>query len=154
MPVFEDVAAFHAWIKSLTRQYWPLVQPKLEKTFAKYDNTPTVFTHGDIADHNILIDGGRISGLIDWETSGWMPYYWENVCCEEVGPPKAFKKVVEIALADFGAGEGEGISQAAETTNNRPPREFMTKEQRRYFYGDNCLDESDNSVPELPAIIQ
>ncbi|EJU02338.1 kinase-like protein [Dacryopinax primogenitus] len=135
MPVFEDVAAFHNWIQSVTGQYWPLVQPKVEKTFAKYHNTPTVFTHGDIAPHNILIEGGRISGLIDWETSGWMPHYWENICCVEPNRrgPEAFRKVLEIALADFGAGEGDGITQASETTFNHPPWETMSKEEKEWY---------------------
>lgn len=36
-----------------------------------------VFTHGDFYMHNILIHDGHISGLIDWETAGWYPDYWE-----------------------------------------------------------------------------
>jgi aminoglycoside phosphotransferase len=37
-----------------------------------------VFTHGDIAPHNILVlDDGRIGGLIDWEAAGYYPEYWE-----------------------------------------------------------------------------
>lgn len=38
----------------------------------------SVFTHGDIAPRNILVDkSGRILGLIDWENAGWYPDYWE-----------------------------------------------------------------------------
>ena len=37
-----------------------------------------VFTHGDIAPHNILVlYDGRIGGLIDWEAAGYYPEYWE-----------------------------------------------------------------------------
>ncbi|OTA62207.1 hypothetical protein K449DRAFT_405600 [Hypoxylon sp. EC38] len=37
-----------------------------------------VFTHGDIAPRNIMVnDSGSITGLIDWENSGWYPDYWE-----------------------------------------------------------------------------
>jgi hypothetical protein len=39
---------------------------------------PIVFTHGDLAMHNILVlYDGRISGLIDWEAAGYYPEYWE-----------------------------------------------------------------------------
>ena len=40
-----------------------------------------VFTHGDIALHNIIVDdhGQNIAGLIDWEYAGWYPEYWEYV---------------------------------------------------------------------------
>lgn len=36
-----------------------------------------VFTHGDLALHNILVHNGHVSGLIDWESAGWYPEYWE-----------------------------------------------------------------------------
>ncbi|RDB22097.1 hypothetical protein Hypma_010979 [Hypsizygus marmoreus] len=41
----------------------------------------TVFTHGDLGPHNILRKDGRIVGVIDWETAGWLPEYWEYVMC-------------------------------------------------------------------------
>lgn len=38
----------------------------------------SVFTHGDIAPRNIMVtDSGQISGILDWELSGWYPDYWE-----------------------------------------------------------------------------
>ena len=38
-----------------------------------------VFTHGDIAPRNILVnDCLDISAVLDWENSGWYPYYWEH----------------------------------------------------------------------------
>lgn len=36
-----------------------------------------VFTHGDIAPQNIMVEHGRIVGILDWEQSGWYPEYWE-----------------------------------------------------------------------------
>jgi aminoglycoside phosphotransferase (APT) family kinase protein len=36
---------------------------------SEWDGPPTWF-HGDIAPGNILIDGGQLSGIIDWGTSG------------------------------------------------------------------------------------
>ncbi len=37
----------------------------------------SVFTHGDLTPRNIMVDQGRITGVIDWEDSGWYPDYWE-----------------------------------------------------------------------------
>jgi thiamine kinase-like enzyme len=37
----------------------------------------TRFSHGDLSAHNILVNGNDITGIIDWETSGWYPEYWE-----------------------------------------------------------------------------
>ncbi|KAL2205455.1 kinase-like protein [Sarocladium strictum] len=39
----------------------------------------SVFTHGDLAPRNIMVDdSGRITGILDWENSGWYPDYWEH----------------------------------------------------------------------------
>ncbi|KAK3176560.1 hypothetical protein OEA41_007883 [Lepraria neglecta] len=38
----------------------------------------SVFTHGDIAPRNIMVDqSGHITSIIDWELAGWYPDYWE-----------------------------------------------------------------------------
>lgn len=38
-----------------------------------------VFSHGDLAQHNILVKDGRITGLLDWEYAGWYPEYWDYI---------------------------------------------------------------------------
>lgn len=35
------------------------------------------FTHSDFHSTNLLVDRGRLSGIIDWECAGYMPEYWE-----------------------------------------------------------------------------
>ncbi|KAE8146324.1 hypothetical protein BDV25DRAFT_133022 [Aspergillus avenaceus] len=38
----------------------------------------TVYTHGDTAPRNILInEKNEITGILDWEYAGWYPDYWE-----------------------------------------------------------------------------
>lgn len=38
----------------------------------------SVFTHGDIGARNIIVDeNDHITALLDWESSGWFPDYWE-----------------------------------------------------------------------------
>lgn len=37
----------------------------------------SVFTHADLHPSNILIDRGRLSGIVDWECAGFFPEYWE-----------------------------------------------------------------------------
>ncbi|CVK98565.1 uncharacterized protein FMAN_08594 [Fusarium mangiferae] len=39
--------------------------------------TGTVFTHGDFSLSNILVKEGKVVGIVDWEMSGWYPWYWE-----------------------------------------------------------------------------
>lgn len=43
------------------------------------DNHKWHFTHGDMGPHNILVENGRISAVLDWELAGWYPEYWEYV---------------------------------------------------------------------------
>ncbi|KAF8338115.1 kinase-like domain-containing protein [Cantharellus anzutake] len=35
------------------------------------------FTHGDISPANVLVSGNQLTGLVDWECSGWYPEYYE-----------------------------------------------------------------------------
>ncbi|KAL4072152.1 hypothetical protein J3A83DRAFT_2983816 [Scleroderma citrinum] len=34
-------------------------------------------THRDLLPHNILVEGSTITGIIDWETAGYCPEFWE-----------------------------------------------------------------------------
>ena len=36
-----------------------------------------VFTHGDLAHHNIMVDNGHVTAFLDWESAGWYPEYWK-----------------------------------------------------------------------------
>jgi aminoglycoside phosphotransferase (APT) family kinase protein len=38
-----------------------------------------VFSHGALAQHNILVKDGRITGLLDWENAGWYPEHWDYI---------------------------------------------------------------------------
>ncbi|KAK9418737.1 putative Kinase-like domain-containing protein [Seiridium unicorne] len=49
-----------------------------------------VFTHGDLSSLNILARGDEIVGIIDWETAGWMPPYWEYTSAWNVNPQNRF----------------------------------------------------------------
>ncbi|KAE8356773.1 kinase-like domain-containing protein [Aspergillus coremiiformis] len=42
-------------------------------------DNPIVLTHGDLVPKNILVDDqGHVTGLVDWEFSGYYPLYWEH----------------------------------------------------------------------------
>ncbi|KAL8400656.1 hypothetical protein RB594_000888 [Gaeumannomyces avenae] len=49
-----------------------------------------VFTHGDLSSQNIMARGDEIVAIIDWETAGWMPPYWEYTTAWHVNPQNMF----------------------------------------------------------------
>lgn len=51
---------------------------------------PLVFTHGDLSTMNIMARGDDIVGIIDWETAGWWPDYWEYTSAWHVNPYNEF----------------------------------------------------------------
>ncbi|KAJ5931074.1 hypothetical protein N7466_006567 [Penicillium verhagenii] len=38
---------------------------------------PYTFTHSDLTTVNIMVDNGNLTGIIDWENSGFFPVWWE-----------------------------------------------------------------------------
>ncbi|RAH72564.1 kinase-like protein [Aspergillus aculeatinus CBS 121060] len=51
---------------------------------------PLAFTHGDLSSLNILGREDDIVGIIDWETAGWYPSYWEYTSAYQVNPQNSF----------------------------------------------------------------
>lgn len=50
----------------------------------------SVFTHGDLSSLNILCQDDTVVGIVDWETAGWLPPYWEYVAAWNVNPQNTF----------------------------------------------------------------
>lgn len=63
---------------------------------------PYTFTHPDLTDVNIIVENGRLTGIIDWELSGYFPRWWEYVCTT-VGDSEedaAWKALLRKYMAD------------------------------------------------------
>ncbi|KAL5361417.1 kinase-like protein [Aspergillus floccosus] len=65
----------------------PEVQELIEQQRKSW---PLVFTHGDLSSLNILVCGDDIAGIVDWETAGWYPSYWEYTSAHQVNPQNSF----------------------------------------------------------------
>jgi len=59
---------------------------------------PPVFTHGDLSSLNILVRGDKITGIIDWETAGWYPSYWEYTTASQVSSMNYFWREIDKFL--------------------------------------------------------
>nr|POE89854.1 hypothetical protein CFP56_20323 [Quercus suber] len=66
--------------------------PKLQELSSFYNRSwdQSVFTHGDLSSLNVLCRGDEVVGIIDWETAGWLPPYWEYVTAWNANPQNAF----------------------------------------------------------------
>lgn len=54
------------------------------------DDYPLTLTHGDLSSLNVLVRGDDVVGIVDWETAGWFPSYWEYTCARNVNPHNLF----------------------------------------------------------------
>lgn len=73
----DDYANMPAELAELFRYYRGLGDDKYE----------LVFTHGDLNCLNVMIHGDEVTGIVDWETAGWFPSYWEYTCAKDVLNP-------------------------------------------------------------------
>ena len=52
------------------------------------------FTHGDLVIHNILVGrDGHLFGILDWESAGWLPEYWEYTTAMRFGATSWWSQV-------------------------------------------------------------
>ncbi|KAG6087467.1 hypothetical protein E4U15_007825 [Claviceps sp. LM218 group G6] len=67
-----------------------------------------VLTHGDLNLRNIMMHNGRLSGIIDWETCGWFPNYWDYTKAHFITMPhRRWSKIVDAVFEKLGNFEAE-----------------------------------------------
>lgn len=88
---FQNVQEFHCYLRNGIQAHSNHdADIKTLITLHSQDwNAPT-FTHGDLSSQNILVRGDNIVGIIDWETAGWYPPYWEYTTACQVNPQNSF----------------------------------------------------------------
>ncbi|CCF38682.1 phosphotransferase [Colletotrichum higginsianum] len=93
-PPCRDEAAFNDFLLS---GLYESVPPLLREAFSRRlrTNHRVVLSHCDLAPRNILVQEGKIKGLVDWEDSGWYPEYWEYVKFFQRAADKEWKEYAE-----------------------------------------------------------
>jgi thiamine kinase-like enzyme len=87
---FSTTQEFHRHLRS-GMELDPRVDTELQDLIVQQNRSwPLVFTHGDLSSLNILVRGDGIVGIIDWETAGWYPSYWEYTSAHQVNPQNSF----------------------------------------------------------------
>ncbi|EJF63595.1 kinase-like protein [Dichomitus squalens LYAD-421 SS1] len=81
---FKNIDEFHAYFLERLRPRCPdpSTYEALEQIRREAQDHAPVLTHGDLAPRNILVKGGRVVSVVDWETFGWYPDFWERMTIE------------------------------------------------------------------------
>lgn len=76
---FDDEKAFDKWCLERVKGS-PIIRWKWQRFLEKErrkSSAEFVLTHGDLTPRNILVQDGTITGIVDWEKSGFFPEYAE-----------------------------------------------------------------------------
>lgn len=89
------------------------------------------FTHGDLAPRNVLVRDGKIAAIIDWDSAGWRPEYWEvtKERYSDLGTPEEWHQALRR-----GAGQSYELELAVERHLYRSGAftEFPTSPKKTY----------------------
>ena len=116
---FRNAQDFH---KHLRRgiEFHPDLYPEVNELIAQHEELyPSLaFTHGDLSSLNILACEDKVVGIVDWETAGWYPSYWEYTTACQVNPHNSFwRDEIEKFLDPF-------------------PKELAMEKLRQKYFGD------------------
>jgi aminoglycoside phosphotransferase (APT) family kinase protein len=116
---FRNAQDFH---KHLRRgmEFHPDLYPEVNELIAQHEEPypSLVFTHGDLSSLNILARRDKVVGIVDWETAGWYPSYWEYTTACQVNPHNSFwRDEIEKFLDPF-------------------PKELAMEKLRQKYFGD------------------
>ncbi|KAK8128927.1 hypothetical protein PG984_010035 [Apiospora sp. TS-2023a] len=95
---FHNVDDFHSYLRFGGPLDTWMYNPVVKKIHGRSSTYRVKFTHADLNPTNIQYHNGRIVGIIDWETAGWYPEYWEYTKMRFVDRP-AYNKFFEAVEA-------------------------------------------------------
>lgn len=85
---FDTVQDFHRHL--LMGLDYSRLGPEIQELIRQNKSWPLVFTHGDLSSLNLLVRGDDIVAIVDLETAGWYPSYWEYTSAYQVNPQISF----------------------------------------------------------------
>lgn len=87
---FKSVQAFHQYLRGGLEAH-PDHLSEVSELIAQHEvSWPICFTHADLSSLNILVRADHVAAIVDWETSGWYPSYWEYTTAWNVNARNEF----------------------------------------------------------------
>lgn len=85
MGPFDSEEEFDNWClervrSSFSRAVWKRLLPRMRDS----SESNFVLTHCDLSARNIMVEDGKITGILDWEHSGFFPKYMEYATAMEI----------------------------------------------------------------------
>lgn len=85
MGPFDSEEEFDNWClervrSSFSRAVWKRLLPRMRDS----SESNFVLTHCDLSARNIMVEDGKITGIVDWEHSGFFPKYMEYATAMEI----------------------------------------------------------------------
>ncbi len=96
---FLSVDEFHAnFVERLGAKYPDgRTYRELQSVHRDGEQYSPILTHGDLAPRNLLVKDGRIVAVLDWETFGWYPEFWEEMGIWNASIPLRLQRaIVEV----------------------------------------------------------
>ncbi|PQE14274.1 kinase subdomain-containing protein [Rutstroemia sp. NJR-2017a BVV2] len=90
-----------------------------------------VLTHGDLNPSNIMVQDSHVTGILDWEHSGFYPEWWEWAYC--LRRAQAFSNYGNLLRAELGARFGKFHRQDAFCSNYERPESRERPNRNRNF---------------------
>ena len=85
---FQTISDFHRYIRRGVETHQ---EEEIGQLIRMHEEAwPICFTHADLSSQNILARGDVVVGIVDWETAGWYPLYWEYTSASNVNPQNEF----------------------------------------------------------------
>jgi aminoglycoside phosphotransferase len=89
---WSTVQEFHRYLRHGTVELSPELPSEIHEVIKQHEGPwpAPCFTHGDLSSLNIMVRGDKVVGIVDWETAGWYPNYWEYTTAWNVNPYNEF----------------------------------------------------------------
>lgn len=116
---FRNAQDFHKHLRR-SMEFHHDLHPEVRELIAQHEKPDLSlnFTHGDLSSLNILARGDKVVAIVDWETAGWYPSYWEYTTACQVNPQNPFwRDEIEKFLDPF-------------------PEQLAMEELRQKYFGD------------------